>query len=432
MTDFAIKVQGLSKQYKIGVVHEQHDTLRDQLTASAARLFRRGHASARAAERIVWALKDVTFEVPVGERIGIVGPNGAGKSTLLKILSRVVAPTEGRAEVLGRVGALLEVGTGFHPELTGRENVFLNGVILGMSRRDVQRRFDEIVEFSETGRYIDTPIKRYSSGMQVRLAFAVAAHLDPDVLVVDEVLAVGDHAFRQKCLGKMGEAQGEGRTVIFVSHDMHNIRRLCNTAVWLDHGGVREIGSAREVTFSYEAAHTSSERVQGAVFVRGAPPIGAQSWINRLELLDDGGEHRSEFEFGEPMTLRFGISHPETILYDNMYVTWVILDEDDTRISTGSTLHWDIPVTNRASVAECRIAHLPLYKGHYKLEVGIQHEMAGEGWLDHWQDAGQFGIVYSAPTGTAYEIDRRSGYVHLEQRWTVGDAAATAPQAVDG
>ena len=423
MPEFAVKVQGLSKEYRINVLRERHDTLMDQITASAANVFRsNGERHSKESDQIIWALKDVSFDVQAGERIGIVGKNGAGKSTLLKILSRVAAPTEGRAEVRGRVGALLEVGTGFHPELSGRENVFLNGMMLGMSKQEVQRRFDEIVEFSETGKFIDTPVKRYSSGMYMRLAFSVAAHLEPNVLIIDEVLAVGDHAFRQKCLGKMGEVHDQGRTILFVSHDMHNIRRLCDRAVWLENGRVRDIGGSREITFAYESETGSTAQLRRAVFERPDPPL-PEIWVSRLELLDDSGEHRSEFDYGEAMTMRFGLSRRELMVLDNYHVTWAITDEEGNRISTGSTQHWDLPVKNTEMDLECRIERLPLYKGRYRIEASINHETGGS---ETWQDAGEFDIVFSAPTGTGFELDQTSGFVHMDQRWTIG--AAQAPR----
>jgi lipopolysaccharide transport system ATP-binding protein len=222
MSEIAIRVEKLSKRYQIGVAQQRHDTLRDALGANLARLrpTRRAPRAARHADEF-WALRDVSFEVKRGEVVGIIGRNGAGKSTLLKILSRITEPTSGQAQIHGRVGSLLEVGTGFHPELTGRENIYLNGAILGMRRFEIERKFDEIVAFAEIERFLDTPVKRYSSGMYVRLAFAVAAHLEPEILLVDEVLAVGDAAFQKKCLGKMGDVAKEGRTVLFVSHSQH-------------------------------------------------------------------------------------------------------------------------------------------------------------------------------------------------------------------
>ena len=233
MTHTVISVTNLGKEYSIGARENGYETFREMMVSAAAIPFRRlkrlgGHAAPQ--ERI-WALKDVSFDVKEGEVVGIIGRNGAGKSTLLKILSRITAPTTGRAEMRGRVSSLLEVGTGFHPELTGRENIYLNGAILGMSRAEIERKFDEIVDFAGVETFLDTPNKRYSSGMQVRLAFAVAAHLEPEILIVDEVLAVGDAEFQKKCLGKMGEVARSGRTVLFVSHNMGAIRQLCSRAI---------------------------------------------------------------------------------------------------------------------------------------------------------------------------------------------------------
>jgi lipopolysaccharide transport system ATP-binding protein len=236
MSDLAIRVENLGKQYKIGVQVDKYNTLRDALVEWVMypiRILREGLPTRRDS---IWALKDVSFEVKKGEVLGVIGRNGAGKSTLLKILSRVTDPTEGYAEIHGRVGSLLEVGTGFHPDLTGRENIYLNGAILGMKHREIQQKFDEIVDFSGVEKFIDTPVKRYSSGMYLRLAFAVAAHMEPEILVVDEVLAVGDAEFQRKCLGKMSNVASEGRTVLFVSHNMSAILRLTEETLVLDEG----------------------------------------------------------------------------------------------------------------------------------------------------------------------------------------------------
>jgi len=236
MNDIAIRIENLSKLYHIGKLQQQHDTLRDALVElnplpRIRRVLRIGNSDNSSnlyQEDTLWALKDVSFEVKRGEVVGIIGRNGAGKSTLLKVLSRITEPTEGRAEIHGRVGSLLEVGTGFHPELTGRENIYLNGAILGMHKVEIGRQFDAIVAFAEIQRFLDTPVKRYSSGMYVRLAFAVAAHLESEILLVDEVLAVGDASFQKKCLGKMDDVAKQGRTVLFVSHNMSAVQRLCS------------------------------------------------------------------------------------------------------------------------------------------------------------------------------------------------------------
>lgn len=241
-----IEIQGICKRYQLGGQRGGYLTLREELGRLVRSL---GKRSAKAPD--FWALRDVSFDIQQGEAVGIIGRNGAGKSTLLKILSRITPPSDGRIVMRGRVASLLEVGTGFHPELTGRENIFLNGAILGMSRAEVRTKFDEIVAFAEVEKFLDTPVKRYSSGMYVRLAFAVAAHLEPEILVVDEVLAVGDAQFQKKCLGKMGEVAKGGRTVLFVSHNMAAINRLCSRAFLLEHGQLVESGEAAIVTSRY-------------------------------------------------------------------------------------------------------------------------------------------------------------------------------------
>jgi lipopolysaccharide transport system ATP-binding protein len=249
MSDVAIRVEALAKRYRIGRRRDRPTTLRDYFAGYVARRLKRGRG-AEVADHI-WALEDVSFDVACGETVGIIGRNGAGKSTLLKILTQITRPTHGRAEVWGRVGSLLEVGTGFHPELTGRENVFFYGAILGMSAREVRRKFDEIVAFSGVERFIDTPVKRYSSGMQVRLAFSVAAHLEPEIVIVDEVLAVGDVAFQKRCIDKMTSIAQNGQTILFVSHNMAAIRNLCRRAIWLHDGRVRSDGNKDEIVESY-------------------------------------------------------------------------------------------------------------------------------------------------------------------------------------
>lgn len=258
MNDVVIRVENLGKRYRIGK-RVPYLTLRDALANAAAAPFRRRAASSQPQQDSeIWALKDASFEVRRGEVVGLIGPNGAGKSTLLKILSRVVKPTVGRARLHGRLGSLLEVGTGFHPELTGRENTLLNGAILGMSRRDILRKFDEIVAFSEIGRFIDTPVKYYSSGMYVRLAFSVAAHLEPEILLVDEVLAVGDIAFQKKCLGRIGDVARQGRTVLFVSHNIGAVALLCDSAIVMEQGRIKTIADTQHAIAEYLAGSGGS------------------------------------------------------------------------------------------------------------------------------------------------------------------------------
>jgi homopolymeric O-antigen transport system ATP-binding protein len=258
----AIEAQELSKLYRIGQVQAAYGTLRESMARAGARLAGRVQPHER---QEIWALRDVSFSVREGGVLGVIGRNGAGKSTLLKILTRITAPTTGRAIIRGRVGSLLEVGTGFNPELTGRENVFLNGSILGMKRREIQRKLSDIVEFSGIEKFIDTPVKRYSSGMYVRLAFSVAAHLEPEILLVDEVLAVGDAEFQQRCLGRMEDFSGTGRTVLFVSHNMQTINQLCDRVIWLDGGTIVEDGEPSEVVTHYlHTTHSSGSSISWA------------------------------------------------------------------------------------------------------------------------------------------------------------------------
>ena len=281
----AINIEGLGKSYVIR--HEQgerYHALRDLLSDFAKGLGRRvlspfAAREPKSTKEVFWALRDVNLEIKEGERIGVVGRNGAGKSTLLKILSRITEPTEGRIAIRGRVSSLLEVGTGFHPELTGRENIFLNGTILGMTAQEIRRKFDEIVAFAEIERFLDTPVKRYSSGMYVRLAFSVAAHLEPDILIVDEVLAVGDAQFQRKCLGKMEEVTGQGRTVIFVSHNMTTVTSLCTRCVLLEQGRLQAVGDPAQVTSAYYQGGFSG---RGAEFV---PTEKTQGYRDNVAIL---------------------------------------------------------------------------------------------------------------------------------------------------
>ena len=335
----AISIQNVSKAYRLGVIG--HGTLREDLQSWWARV--RGKedpnriiGSKEAIEGdTLWALRDVSFDVEQGSVWGIIGANGAGKSTLLKILSRVTAPTSGQIKVRGRVASLLEVGTGFHPELTGRENIFLNGAILGMTKAEVRKKFDEIVAFSEIEKFIDTPVKRYSSGMYVRLAFAVAAHLDPEILVVDEVLAVGDAAFQKKCIGKMGAVAKEGRTVLFVSHNMGAVRNLCQQGIVLRNGRVAYQGGANDAVDFYLAKSSESN---ATTWERLAPPPSPESgknvfferaWMD----MPEGG-----FSTDKPLEFRFRVKaiHSE----ENCRINATISNLDETPIGSVSSLHF--------------------------------------------------------------------------------------------
>ena len=307
MSNVAIRAEHLGKHYRIGAAAKRHGSIREALVhASGAPLrnLKRLRAPGGAEEQeIVWALRDVSFEIPVGQAVGVIGRNGAGKSTLLKILSRITEPSVGRAEVHGRVGSLLEVGTGFHPELTGRENVYLNGSILGMDRAYIARKFDEIVEFSGVDRYIDTPVKRYSSGMYLRLAFAVAAHLEPEILVVDEVLAVGDVEFQKKCLGKMGEVAGEGRTVLFVSHNMGAISTLCESVLLLRDGRVVDFGTPEEIVAEYLESAVETHTGEYHWPVLDEAPGSGEIRARALRVRNDRGQTVREFADAEGLSI---------------------------------------------------------------------------------------------------------------------------------
>ncbi|MEP6669631.1 MAG: polysaccharide ABC transporter ATP-binding protein [Chthoniobacter sp.] len=302
MSEPAIRVENLGKKYRLRHQQEglRYKTLREALTRAPQRWLARrsGAGSLPSASEDFWALRDVSFEIPQGQAVGIVGRNGAGKSTLLKLLSRITQPTTGRIDIEGRIASLLEVGTGFHPELTGRENIYLNGAILGMTRAEIKSRFDEIVAFSEVEKFLDTPVKHFSSGMYMRLAFAVAAHLEPEILIVDEVLAVGDMEFQKKCLGKMEDVSKGGRTVLFVSHNMDAILRLCSRAIHLSKGGVVEVGTAQSVVAQYLASH----KAQPAKVVFPANPADQMSRRN-LVLLSAEWPDSPAFP---PWTIPFG------------------------------------------------------------------------------------------------------------------------------
>jgi lipopolysaccharide transport system ATP-binding protein len=363
MSDVVVRAEGLSKRYRIGTVHPAYRTLRDSLSSALSAPFRRHTSSAAGGDvtpakaKTIWALRDVSFELRRGEVLGIIGSNGAGKSTLLKILSRITKPTSGWAEINGQVGSLLEVGTGFHPELTGRENVYLNGAILGMRRAEIERRFDEIVAFAEIETFLDTPVKHYSSGMYVRLAFAVAAHLEPEILIVDEVLAVGDAAFQKKCLGKMGEAGRQGRTVIFVSHNLQAVSALTRRALVLDGGQLIHAGETSAALERYRALWT----------VRGASEYtnpGSANGITRAKVITSGP--RQVHRAGEPLVFEFDLRLPHKLT--SATFSFQVNDEEMRPIThlwiEGAKQPWSRPGGVRL---RCHVPKSRLYMGRYSL-----------------------------------------------------------------
>jgi lipopolysaccharide transport system ATP-binding protein len=396
MSNLAIRVENLSKQYRIGAPQPRYKTIRESLMNGLTVPVRRLRSTFQpsnlqpANDNYVWALKDVSFNVKQGEVVGIIGRNGAGKSTLLKILSRITEPTEGRAEVYGRVGSLLEVGTGFHPELTGRENIYLNGAILGMKKAEIERKFDEIVAFAEVEKFIDTPIKHYSSGMYVRLAFAVAAHLEPEILLVDEVLSVGDAAFQKKCLGKMGEVAKRGRTVLFVSHNMTAILNLCSEAFLISYGALLTKGPTHATVLHY------LQTVQSATSEDLAPHRERRGHgrvrFSRILILDTNGrtinhamsgqsvrivlEYRSQLEDTLP-NCRVSIA-VEDLFGQPLFVCSTEMARDQpTSLSPNGTVH-------------CVIPRLPLSQGRYYLTLFLEVNHEIEDWL---QSAASLNVV---------------------------------------
>jgi lipopolysaccharide transport system ATP-binding protein len=367
MTDIAIRVQSVGKLYNIGEKRGGYQTLRESLI-SAFRSRRNGHSnnSNGHAARTFWALRDVSFDVQRGEIVGIIGRNGAGKSTLLKILSRITDPTEGEIEISGRVGSLLEVGTGFHPELTGRENIFLNGAILGMKRAEIAAKFDEIIAFAGTEKFLDTPVKYYSSGMYTRLAFAVAAHLEPEILVVDEVLSVGDAEFQKKCLGKMGDVSCSGRTVLFVSHNMTAVKSLCTRAMWLDAGRIVEAGSASKIVDHYLQKNAQATNLECFWEDDAAAPGNDQVRLRSVRIIP-GGDSSDHITVHTPLRIEFiyrnyvpGAALNVSILFKNL--------DEVCAFNTGS-----VP-TPRSAGLICETVEIPgnlLNAGSYYIDVLI-------------------------------------------------------------
>lgn len=431
----AISVENLSKRYRIGQrQRDAYKTLRESLTEAFCAPWRRwsGSSSPSSNDSAVasgthWALKDVSFDVQPGEVLGVIGRNGAGKSTLLKILSRITKPTDGEVNLRGRVGSLLEVGTGFHPELTGRENIYLNGAILGMSSHEVARKFDEIVDFAEIGPFLDTPVKRYSSGMYTRLAFAVASHLEPEVLVVDEVLAVGDVAFQKKCLGKMGQVSRHGRTVLFVSHNMSAIKSLCTRAILLNGGQVELNGNVDEVVDRYLTGGTDMSRT--GIIPEEAPryrDIPDEASFRSVRLTDLAGRETNQLYFGQPFRVCFTCD--------------ILKDIPDAHFEVSISTVDGIQVTyttNRTSDKEARFLHQGRYEvsaefdvvllpREYTIDLGIHHH---DGLTsDFIQRTLDFTVLRIAETGNAhYPWPRTRGMVLANACWRLEEATMCRP-----
>ncbi|MDH4229806.1 MAG: ABC transporter ATP-binding protein [Nitrospirota bacterium] len=410
-----IHVEGIGKRYRLGVARQ--DTLRDTLAHWAGKVFRKGEGTG--GQDSFWALKNVSFDVAEGEVVGIIGKNGAGKSTLLKILSRITPPTEGRIRLKGRVASLLEVGTGFHPELSGRDNIFMNGAILGMTRREIQQKFDEIVAFSEVEKFLDTPVKRYSSGMYVRLAFAVAAHLEPEILVVDEVLAVGDAEFQRKCLGKMGEVAQGGRTVLFVSHNMGMISALCDRVVYLQNGSVREIGAPEATIHSYMGTEFQRVAVRPVVPEQHLRGDGT-AHIREVRIHATDGAPRNQFNLFEPFRITYTVQVDQTEKLKDV-TFWTLFYGDDGAV-IASTFQRDTGTTMTIPPegGEVTVSVDPNYflPGIYSVSAGaFTRSNTFVDWADH---VIVFEILAARLDGQKH--DNRLGRVSFPLNWSMEKA----------
>lgn len=411
MANTIIKVENISKSYVLKHQNkESYTALRDVISNKARSIFKPSQLFSNTTTEEFWALKDVSFEIKQGERVGIIGRNGAGKSTLLKVLSRIVAPTKGRITMDGRVASLLEVGTGFHPELTGRENVFLNGSILGMSKSEIQSKFDEIVAFSEVENFLDTPVKRYSSGMYVRLAFAVAAHLEPEILIVDEVLAVGDAEFQKKCIGKMKDVSGEGRTVLFVSHNMAAIQSLCDHAIYLKQGQVQKIGSVDTVLSEYLKAGSEIQQINLAD--RTDREGNGEIQFQLVELKDENDCLLQAFQCGRAGKICIQFDRKNNSSLKNLHIALGVNDEYGQRIA-----QFNNECTNQlftevtSNTIEIKIDKIPFRQGNYSfvLFATVNGDIAD--WI---QEAGSFEVEAGDFFNTGKLPPDGQGYIFIE------------------
>ena len=408
-----ITIENLSKYYKLGTIGGA--TLREDVSRWWAKIRGRPDPTLpvdqdedtyRAGGEI-WALKDINLEVEEGEILGIIGRNGAGKSTLLKILSRITAPTSGRAIIRGRVGSLLEVGTGFHPELTGRENIYLNGAILGMTRAEVTRKFEEIVEFAEMGQFIDTPVKRYSSGMTVRLAFAVAAHLEPEILIIDEVLAVGDVSFQRKCIGKMDEVASMGRTILFVSHNLDSIRRICNRGILMQKGNITVQGTSVDAVESY--LESEYAKAQNKTIVLGEESNDGFD-ILRIDIVGSDGRRLQQLKTWDEVTFRIRFRSPVKLTTGSVVLQISTMNGTVIHLcSTQPDQQLEVIFKAGENVIDCYFPRLLLAAGKYRIGAGLA--LPNKHWLVNKLDRGVFNVeprdVYVsgfAPKSTRYLI----------------------------
>ncbi len=421
-----ISVENLSKTYRLGQIGT--GTFSRDLEVWWAKMRGKPNPMLRIGEKDhgnrdgeeLWALRDVNFTVAQGEVLGIIGRNGAGKSTLLKILSRVTAPTSGKIKVKGRIASLLEVGTGFHPELTGRENIYLNGAIMGMSRKDIARRFAEIVDFAEVEKFIDTPVKRYSSGMYVRLAFAVAAHLEPEILVVDEVLAVGDAEFQKKSLGKMGAVAKEGRTVFFVSHNMAAITSLCSRVIYLNTGKLIKDGSASAIVQFYFSANSNSQAVSLAM--RSDRQGSGLLWMTHVEILDTStGNRIVQVYSGQNITLKIGYENNLTEPIRNGVCIIAFKSQFGQPLFACSTRvsNENLTLLSQRGKIVCAIPRFPLNEGVYQMDIMIKQGNDSTNILDSIEQAVQVQVVHGDFFGTGRSLPASPSPFLVDHAWEI-------------
>ncbi|TAE60368.1 MAG: ABC transporter ATP-binding protein [Nostocales cyanobacterium] len=430
MSDVVIRVDNLSKKYIIGHQnHEGYTALRDVIAnkvKSLSNLINPKTSKDNSPSEDFWAVKDVGFEVKQGDRVGIIGRNGAGKSTLLKILSRITEPTTGRISIKGRVASLLEVGTGFHGELTGRENIFLNGAILGMSKAEIKHKFDEIVAFSEVEKFLDTPVKRYSSGMYVRLAFAVAAHLEPEILIVDEVLAVGDTAFQQKCLGKMEEVGREGRTVLFVSHNMGTIEKLCNQGLYLKSGKIQCSGKIESCLNEYwQSLDHKVLYAPGTIYKLESINQLTKFSIVEITLLDEQEFSKSVVRTWDYLRIRIRYFCPQPIPVAGVDIAIHTFSGSKLiHFSTKPLSGMEISFTEGFAEAHCVIPRLPLASGNYRLSVGLSIPMRQ--WLCWEEGIATLEVKDKDVYNSLVPPDQNRTPIAIEHYWEIPEKTALA------
>jgi lipopolysaccharide transport system ATP-binding protein len=419
-----ISVENLGKKYLLS--HRSQDrypSLREMLANGAKRLAGtlRHPFSARGndSHEEFWALKDVSFEIKQGDRVGIIGRNGAGKSTLLKILSRITEPTTGRVKIAGRVANLLEVGTGFHPELTGRENIYLNGAILGMTKAEIKAKFDEIVSFAEVEKFLDTPVKHYSSGMYVRLAFSVAAHLEPEILIVDEVLAVGDASFQQKCLSKMEQVGSEGRTILFVSHNLASVRRLCSTTILLSEGRLLAAGPIQETIRSYIDTFPSNGVAESLANFDHRKGSGLVRFVS-VKIQDGDGHEKNEFSLGDAITISFQLQASDAHIGKALKLAVRLKSDDGINLCHMTNADSGIALTNTARLESLsiRLNDIRLYPGTYYISLWSGSEDSSEDF-DFVFDCAKFEIVDGGEL-TTRRLLRAEGVLFLTPEWNRG------------